>query len=123
MLEDSLYQQLTGLENQDEEDINVNEQPILEDDERINQKLEALAEQYILINISNLSRKAVAIIWRAWKKYSMVRTFKWVKLYLTRMEKALTNEVLKRLSPNEGILLKDVALQARVRFRYKQSCY
>jgi hypothetical protein len=40
-----------------------------------------------------------------------------LKLYLVRMERALTDEVLKRLSPNEAKLLRDPAMQARVRFR------
>ncbi|KAI8904302.1 hypothetical protein EDD86DRAFT_77063 [Gorgonomyces haynaldii] len=47
----------------------------------------------------------------------MKRTFKWLKIQLSKMERALANEVLKRLSPNEAKLLRDPVFQSRIRFR------
>ncbi|KAI8923520.1 hypothetical protein BC831DRAFT_470746 [Entophlyctis helioformis] len=66
---------------------------------------------------------AACVIQKAWRQYVLRKTFKWLKQNLYRAERSLTDEVLRRLSPNEGKLLKDRVMQARVRFRFGGTCF
>ncbi|TPX72398.1 hypothetical protein SpCBS45565_g00516 [Spizellomyces sp. 'palustris'] len=66
---------------------------------------------------------AANIIKRAWKRYNMKATFRWLKENLIRAERSMTMEILRRLSPREAELIKDPVVQGKVRFRFGGSSF
>lgn len=63
-------------------------------------------------------RNAVRSIWRAYTSYRNRRLFRELKFVVERTEKALTPDLLRRLSPKEAELLLDPVLKVVVRFRF-----
>jgi len=67
----------------------------------------------------NLQRQhAVKLIERAWCSFRDKRMFRVLKRSICSAENSVTNEVLKKLSPNEAAVLNDPTIQAKVRFRF-----
>ena len=60
---------------------------------------------------------AVNIISNAYKRYSMRKTFQWLKENLQKSERSITFEILRRLNPKEAEFLKDPTNNLRIRFR------
>lgn len=67
----------------------------------------------------NLRRQhAVKLIERQWCSFRDKRMFRVLKRSICSAENSVTNEVLKKLSPNEAVMLNDPTIQAKVRFRF-----
>ncbi|KND00875.1 uncharacterized protein SPPG_03977 [Spizellomyces punctatus DAOM BR117] len=66
---------------------------------------------------------AANVIQRAWKRFHMKATFRWLKENLIRAERSMTMEILRRLSPREAELIKDPVVQGKVRFRFGGSSF
>ncbi|KAI8898906.1 hypothetical protein BC833DRAFT_587997 [Globomyces pollinis-pini] len=83
------------------------------------------AREPVLLTPKQLTPKEIAAIriQKFYKRVLMKRTFRWLKHNLFRCERMLTREVLKRLSPTEGRLLKDPAYHVKVRFRLGGSVF
>ncbi|KAH6585756.1 hypothetical protein BASA61_006739 [Batrachochytrium salamandrivorans] len=65
-----------------------------------------------------LQAHAANSIKKAWKCYVQRRTFEYLKNSIYQAERSITADILRRISPNEGKLLNDTAIQSRVRFRF-----
>lgn len=61
--------------------------------------------------------KAATIIARVWRRYSMIKTFQWLKENVQKSERSIGADILKRLNPREAQLLKDPTSNVRIRFR------
>jgi len=77
-------------------------------------------ETYTIINKKFNSKeiKAARIIENAWCKYRDVQMFRLLKHAVCAAEHSLSNEVLKKISPNEANLLNDPCLNVKVKFRF-----
>ena len=67
----------------------------------------------------NIQRQhAIRAIERAWCSFRDRRMFKVLKRSICSAENSVTNEVLKKLNPNEASVLNDPTISAKVRFRF-----
>ncbi|CAF4823707.1 unnamed protein product [Rotaria sp. Silwood1] len=64
------------------------------------------------------AKKAVQIIEKAWCRHRDRQMFRLLKHAVCAAEHALSNDILRRLSPREAELLRDRSISAKVKFRF-----
>ncbi|CAF1477961.1 unnamed protein product [Rotaria sordida] len=67
---------------------------------------------------STRAKGAVQIIERAWCRHRDRQMFRLLKHAVCAAEHALSNDILRRLSPREAELLRDRSISAKVKFRF-----
>lgn len=63
------------------------------------------------------AKQAAQVIERAWCRHRDRQMFRLLKHAVCAAEHALSNDILRRLSPREAELLKDPSLNVKVKFR------